>query len=417
MYFDWRLFGMTRGVRGRIAVAALLGLAGVPVALWRLTLQGQAMARVFTGDAFDAIVGTLILIAGLVLLRAALQYIRDEVANTTAADMKCRVRALLYEHVLRLGAGHFDQRRSGDAALALVDGVEQLDQFFGQYLPQLVVAALTPPIIFIFMAFLDLQTATIFLVCALITLVLPAAFHRLNSTASLAFRRSQVAMGADFLDSIQGLATLKAFGQSRRRGDELAERARHLYRSTMWVLAVNIGTGGITLLSISAGAALALGWGAIRVQAGELPLSTLLVVLLLGVEVFRPLRDLVQMFHGSMLAVAATRGMYQLLDAVPEVQPPTRPVAPQALQPQVRFENVSFGYQGGRRRAVNNCSFELQPGRTLAVVGPSGAGKSTLVNLLLRFVDPQQGRVLIDGMICASCRSTCCGARWQSSLR
>src|SRR5712691_11247101 len=397
MYFDWRLFGMTRGVRGRIAVAALLGLAGVPVALWRLTLQGQAMARVFTGDAFDAIVGTLILIAGLVLLRAALQYIRDEVANTTAADMKCRVRALLYEHVLRLGAGHFDQRRSGDAALALVDGVEQLDQFFGQYLPQLAVAALTPPIIFIFMAFLDLQTATIFLVCALITLVLPAAFHRLNSTASLAFRRSQVAMGADFLDSIQGLATLKAFGQSRRRGDELAERARHLYRSTMWVLAVNIGTGGITLLSISAGAALALGWGAIRVQAGELPLSTLLVVLLLGVEVFRPLRDLVQMFHGSMLAVAATRGMYQLLDAVPEVESPAQPVTPSTLAPVVRFEHVTFGYQGGRRSAVQDCSFELLPGQTLGIVGPSGAGKSTLVNLMLRFVDPQHGRVLLDG--------------------
>jgi len=204
-------------------------------------------------------------------------------------------------------------------------------------------------------------------------------------------------MGADFLDSIQGLATLKAFGQSRRRGDELAERARHLYRSTMWVLAVNIGTGGITLLSISAGAALALGWGAVRVEAGELPLSTLLVVLLLGVEVFRPLRDLVQMFHGSMLAVAATRGMYQLLDAVPEVQSPAQPVAAQLLRPEVRFENVSFGYQGGRRRAVNNCSFELQPGRTLAVVGPSGAGKSTLVNLLMRFVDPQQGRILLDG--------------------
>ena len=139
-------------------------------------------------------------------------------------------------------------------------------------------------------------------------------------------------MGADFLDSVQGLATLKAFGQSARWGAELAERARHLYRSTMWVLAVNIGTGGITLLGISAGAAVALGWGAVRVQAGELPLATLLVVLLLGVEVFRPIRDLVQLFHGSMLAVAATRGMYQLLDAVPAVQPPASPERPPTLE-------------------------------------------------------------------------------------
>ena len=274
---------------------------------------------------------------------------------------------------------------------------KQLDQFFGQYLPQLVVAAFTPVLIFVFMAFLDLPTAVIFLVFALLTLVMPAAFHRWNSTASLAFRRAQVGMGADFLDTIQGLATLKTFGQSRQRGLDLAQRARQLYRSTMWVLAVNIGTGGITLLGISAGAAVALGWGALRVQAGQLPLSTLLVVLLLGVEVFRPLRDLVQLFHGSMLAVAATRGMYQLLDTVPEVQSPTLPERPASLAPVVRFERVTFGYQNGRRPAVLDCSFELRPGATLGVVGPSGAGKSTLVNLLLRFADPQQGRVLLDG--------------------
>ena len=388
---------MTRGVRGRIALAALVGLAAVPVSMWRLTLTGQAMARAFAGEPFDALLGMLALIASLIVLRALLLLGRDEIANATASLMKARVRSLLYAHILRLGPGHFDQRRTGDAVAALVDGVEQTDPFFGQYLPQLVVAGLTPVLIFAFMAFLDLRTALVFLFFALLTLVLPAAFHRWNSTASLAFRHALVATASDFLDSIQGLATLKAFGQSRQRGMELAERARHLYRSTMWVLAVNIGTGGITLLGISAGAAVALGWGAVRVESGELPLATLLVVLLLGVEVFRPLRDLVQLLHGSMLAVAATRGMYQLLDTPPSVQSPANPSRPAQLRPVVRFEHVTFGYQGGRRPAVEDCSFELRPGQTLGVVGPSGAGKSTLVNLLLRFVDPQKGRVLLDG--------------------
>jgi ATP-binding cassette subfamily C protein CydCD len=381
-----------------MALAALLGLAAVPVSLWRLTLTGQAMARVFAGEPFNALLGMLALIATLILLRALLQLARDEVANATAALMKARVRGQLYEHILRLGAGHFDQRRTGDAVLTLVDGVEQLDPFFGQYVPQLVVAALTPIMVFGFIAFLDVRTALVFLVFALLTLLAPAAFHKLNSTASLSFRRAQSATAADFLDSIQGLATLKAFGQSHQRGQELAERARHLYRSTMWVLAVNIGTGGITLLGISAGAAVALGWGAVRVQAGEMPLSTLLVVLLLGVEVFRPLRDLVQLYHSSMLAVAATRGMYQLLDAVPEVQPPSHPRLPdQPLRPVLNFEAVTFAYTANGQPAVADVTFQLQPGQMLGVVGPSGAGKSTLVNLLLRFVDPQRGRILLDG--------------------
>ena len=469
---------MTRGFRGRIALAALIGLVAVPISMLRLTLTGQAIARAFAGEPLNALLGMFALIAALIGLRALMQLARDELANATAALMKARVRGLLYDHVLQLGAGYFDQRRSGDAVLALVDGVEQLDPFFGQYLPQLVVAGLAPVLIFGFMAFLDVRTALVFLIFALLTLVAPAAFQKLNSSASMRFRRAQASTANEFLDSIQGLATLKAFGQSQKRGLDLAERARYLYRSTMWVLAVNIATGGITLFGISAGAAVALGWGAVRVQAGELSLSTLLVVLLLGVEVFRPLRDLVQLFHSSMLAVAATRGMYQLLDTSPEIKSPSAAArvtsleAPRdadvardasrdglrdadaadeasrdgsrdaeaadeasrdgsrdgddprdasrdgardgsrdgvqvmlegggrgavALQPRVRFERVTFGYQGGRRPAVTDVSFELEPGQSLGVVGPSGAGKSTLVNLLLRFVDPQHGRILLDG--------------------
>ena len=388
---------MTRGVRWRIALAAAVGLLAVPVSMLRLTLTGQTMARAFNGEPFSALIGVLVFIAVLIVFRAALQYARDEISNATAARMKARVRATIYEHILELGAGHFDQRRTGDAALTLVDGVEQLDTFFGGYLPQLIVAALTPLLIFGFMAFLDVQTAVIFLVFALLTLIAPAAFHRWNSTASMAHRRAQSATAADFLDSIQGLATLKAFGQSQQRGRELAARARHLYRSTMKVLAVNIATGGITLFGVSAGAAIALGWGAVRVQAGELSLSTLMVVLLLGVEVFRPLRDLVTLFHSSMLAVAATRGIYQLIDAVPEIQAPADAVHIDHPRPEIRLDHVTFGYLGGARPALHDVSFTLEPGQTLGVVGPSGAGKSTVVNLLLRFVDPQQGRVLLGG--------------------
>src|SRR5258708_39243326 len=95
---------MTRGTRRRMALAVLVGLAAVPIAMWRLTLTGQAMARVFGGEPFDALVGMLVLIAGLILLRAALQFARDEISNTTAARLKAEVRARLYEHVLRLGA-------------------------------------------------------------------------------------------------------------------------------------------------------------------------------------------------------------------------------------------------------------------------------------------------------------------------
>src|SRR5262249_39593515 len=99
---------MTRGVRWRVALAALVGIAAVPVSMWRLTLTGQAMARAFAGEAFEALLGMLALIASLIVLRALLQLTRDEIANATAALMKARVRGIIYDHILQLGAGHFD---------------------------------------------------------------------------------------------------------------------------------------------------------------------------------------------------------------------------------------------------------------------------------------------------------------------
>src|SRR6185369_622292 len=112
----------------------------------------------------------------------------------------------------------------------------------------------------------DLPTALIFLVFAVFTLVVPALFHKMNRDSSLERRDSYAALGNDFVDGVQGLVTLKSFGRSRAHGDTLADRARHLYRSTMFVLAANIVTSGVTILGISAGAALALGWGAVRVE-------------------------------------------------------------------------------------------------------------------------------------------------------
>ena len=135
---------------------------------------------------------------------------------------------------------------------------------------------------------------------------------------------------------MQGLATLKAFGQSRSYGAMLAERSRHLYRSTMGVLAANITTTGLITLGISAGAGVALGWGALRVSRGELALPTLLIVLMLGVEVFRPLRELSRLYHRGMLALSEAKGIFALLDTIPTIQEPQQPSIPPCRRTEAR---------------------------------------------------------------------------------
>ena len=397
MYFSFRLFAMTRGFRLRIFVTAAVGLLAVGVGIARLTVSGVVLARVFQGKPLADVVWLLVAVGVLIVVRAGLQYIRDVFSDSTANDIRVSLRRRLFEHSLALGPGHFDQRRTGDVLMFLVDGVESLEAFFGHYLPQFFVAAIAPILIFVFMAYLDIWIGLIFLTFAIVTLVLPSLLHRLIRQQSMDRRDSYGALGADFLDSVQGLATLKAFGQSKARAELLATRARELFRSTMGVLATDGTASAATILGVSAGAGIALIWGGMRVSDGDLELSTLMIVLMLGGEVFRPFRELTQLYHQGMVAMAAAEGVFALLDTPVEVRGAADAESDLALAPEIEFKDVTFGYEGGRRPALRGVSFKLNAGERLGLVGASGAGKSTMVWLILRFLDPQGGRVTIGG--------------------
>ena len=397
MYLDPRLWAFTRGVRWRIAWTVLVGLAAVGVGISRLVLFGWLLARVIAGDPPGALVVPAALTGAAILLRGVLDYYRSMVAHRTAARVQARLRQALYDHIAALGPAHFTRSRTGDVILSMVEGIQQLEVYFGQYLPQLFVAALTPILIFAFVAFVDLPISIVYLVAALVTLVAPAAWHSLDRMRSMERSRAYAAFGAEFLDSVQGLGTLKAFGQSGSRGKLLAAKGKALFESTMGVLGTNTLARGITDTGIAVGAAVALGWGAYRVRAGEMDLAALLIVLMLGVEVFRPLRELRVLLHQGMLGTAAAQGIFRILDATPLVSDaaPERLAGTARLEPAVTFEDVHFSYPGGRRPAHDGLSFAVRAGERVGIVGPSGSGKSTVARLLLRFYDPDRGRVLV----------------------
>jgi len=398
MYFDRRLWAFTRGVRLRLVGTVLLGLAAVGAGIARLALFGWLLARVIAGHSLAAILPLVTFTAAAVLARSALDYWRAMAAHRTAAIVQGVLRQAIYERVTTLGPAHFTRSRTGDVILSMVEGVQQLETYFGQYLPQLAVAALTPVIIFAFVAFLDLPVALVLLAAALVTLAAPSLWHRKDSRESLSRQKAYAAFGAEFLDSVQGLTTLKAFGQSGPRARMLERKGRDLFHSTMGVLGANTFARGITDTGMAAGAVAALGLGAWRVQHGEMSLSALLIILMLGVEVFRPLRELRVVLHQGMLGLSAAGGIIQILEARPKVADRAAPLLDvSSLSPMVAFENVTFSYPGGRHVAHDGLSFEVKAGERVGIVGPSGAGKSTVARLLLRFYDPGAGRVTIGG--------------------
>ena len=281
MYFDTRLWGYTQGVRLRIFGAVAIGILAVLFGIARLALLGWLIARIFQGAPLEEMILPFAGVAAVMVVRGLLEYLRTMVAHNTAAKGQVHLRTVIFDKVTELGPAHFGLERTGDAILAMIEGVEQLEIYFGQYLPQLIVSALTPVLIFAAVVFLDLPVALVMLAAALITLIAPQIFHSWDKNNSLGRSRAYKAFAAEFLDSVQGLATLKAFGQSGPRAKTLKEKADNLFRSTMWVLATNSLGRGITDTGIAVGAAATLALGAFRVAGGSMELTALVMILML----------------------------------------------------------------------------------------------------------------------------------------
>ena len=399
MHFDIRLWRMTAGLRGRIVVGILLGLLALAIGIARFAFLGQFMARLFRGAPTAELVVPLVATLAAIMVRPWLDHVRTMIAHRTAMRVQDALRGRLYDKIVALGPAWFGAERTGGVMLSVVDGVEQLQTFFGQYLPQVSVALCAPFAIFVFMAYWDVPVAAVMLAAALFSLMAPMIVHERTGRASRARMQAFKSFGEELLDAIQGLPTLKAFGQSSAYGRMLAEKARALSESTMMVLGTSVLTRGVTDLGCALGAAGALALGAYRVRHGEMSLEALLIVLMAGTEIFRPLRELRTVLHQGLTGQAAATGINALLD-----EPVTAPGAPSLTLPRfagegmvtgVAFDGVSFAYPGGRRAAHHALSFSIAAGERVGVVGPSGSGKSTVVRLLLRLHDPQSGAVRI----------------------
>jgi ABC-type multidrug transport system fused ATPase/permease subunit len=397
MHFEPRLWIFTRGVRLRIAWAVLVGLAATALGVARLGLLGWLIGEVFAGRDPASLVLPIALIALVMILRGAFEHWRAMVAHTTAGVVQKTLRRTIYDRIAALGPGTIGRQRSGAISLSLIDGVEQLETYFGQFLPQFLISLLAPVLIFAAVAFIDLPVASVMLAFALIALFAPALWHRHDVARSLDRQKAYAAYAAEILDSIQGLATLKAFGQSRARADKLEVEAHNLFRRTMWVLGTNVLARGITDSAIACGAAAALALGASRVESGAMALTSLLIILMLGVEIYRPMRELRTVLHQGMVGMSAAQGIYAILDDRPLVADVPDANLPAPLAPTIAFENVGFAYPATRRMVHEGLDFRVAAGERIGVVGASGGGKSSIVRLLLRFYDPDQGSIRIGG--------------------
>ncbi len=395
MMIHRRIVGLTVGVRRLLSLSIGLGLAISATWVAQGVLIALIVRRILDGGGWTAIAGFVAAVAGLTLLRAALIFVREILAKKVAASVKTKLRGRLFAQLLLLGPGYLEHTETGKVQAALVDGVEALEAYVGYYLPHAVVSVVVPICIVGFILFLNPVIGVVVLAFALAVPLIPRIWDRILGEYGQRHWAAYSSLDAQFVDSMQGMVTLKALNASERRGEQLRAASHALYRATMAQLSISMIRNGVVGFAMSGGVALAVGLGSFQVASGDLGIAALLIILFLSAECFRPLVELDVYWHAGYMGISASTGIFELLDTEPGIRDAAVGRAGAATSPggAIALHDVTFRYSSDARPALDDVSLEIREGETVALVGGSGAGKTTVASLLLRFFDPEDGRL------------------------
>ena len=399
-----------RGLAPSVLCGALAGLAVVGQA----ALLSRALHAAFlAGAGLAALAPLLGALAATAAVRALLAWLQELLAQRYSAAARRAVRDRLVRRLLALGPRYATGERTGELANTLLGGVEALDAYLAQYLPQSALALVVPALVLAAVLWRDPPSAFVLLV----TFPLVPLFMWLIGSAAEARTRRQwetlSRLAARFHDALAGLATLRAFG---RADDEcrLLEADSERHRAlTMDVLRLAMASAlALEALATLGTAVVAVEVG-LRLLYARLAFRDAFFVLVLAPEFYKPLRTLGAAFHAGLAGREAAGRMAAILDRGGPLAAPAlverAAAAPRAdarssaeRPPRIRFESVGFSYAPGRR-ALDGFTLAIEAGTTLALVGATGAGKTTVAHLLLRFLEPDLGRLLVDDVPLSTC--------------
>jgi thiol reductant ABC exporter CydD subunit len=394
---DPRLLRHARQARLHLAVLIMLGTAaaGLLIAQAQL-LAGAITAAVSGGAGLVAGAGSLVLLATVIAGRAAAAWATQVASYRASAAVKRQLRHRLLARAVELGPGWLAAHRSGKLTALATEGLDALDGYFAGYLPQIVLAVIVPLAVVTAIGLADPLSALV-IVCTLPLIPLFGAL--IGAAAGRAAERRWRALGQlahHFLDVVTGLPTLKVFGRSKAQRETIARVTGEYRRASMATLRLAFLSSMVLELAATLSVALVATEIGLRLAYGHLGLRTGLIALILAPEAYLPLRAAGVAFHASADGLAAASEAFDVIEA-PATPAGTRPAPPPGEIRAVRVEGVSVRHPGRRRPAPDGACLTLNPGEVTAVTGPSGCGKTTLIAVLLGFVQPSAGRVLIAG--------------------
>ncbi len=403
MKFDQRL--ISEALRVRLWFATTIGLGFVVGIL----IVGQAWVLASIVDnvflkqqAFQQVLPMLALLAVMALFRFLFAWGSATAGKKLAVEVKTDLRTRLMKRLLELGPTFTIGERSGELTHTITAGVDALDAWFSQYLPQVILAFIMPFTILLAVFPNDIISGLVLLLTAPL---IPFFMILIGSAAESLTQRQWKTLSrlaAHFLDVLQGLTTLKLFGRSRDQIRTIARISDEYRKTTMSVLRVAfLSALALEMLATLSVAIIAVEIG-IRVMRGQMIFLNAFFILILAPDFYQPLRLLGSRFHAGMDGVVAANRIFAILNAKPQNDPHRkRLLSRQRPEPllahpfRIRFEQVSVQFEKDRQ-ALREIDFEIGRGQHIALVGPSGSGKSTIAHLLMRFITPTAGNIFID---------------------
>lgn len=384
-----------------LAAAVLSGYANGLLTIAQAWLLSELIGGVFLlGKDLRASLNSFWGLLVIFVARAVLTWLQEMSNAASAVRVKTFVREKVLNHLYQLGPAAAQGQATGEIIATTVQGVEALDAFYSQYLPQVVLGALIPLSIIVFVLPIDLLSGIILLLTGPL---IPFFMVLIGKAAESATRQQYTALGkmsAYFLDTLQGLATLKQFNQSQARVESIAAISESYREKTMQVLRLTfLSALALELAATLSTAVIAVEIG-LRLLYGHMLFQPAFFVLILAPEFYLPLRLLGQRFHAGATGAAGARRIAAVLDLKPVAHgeisqsvghPPGEKIS------RIQITGVKFAYPERSETALENLDLVLRAGEITALVGESGTGKSTLVQLLLGFLRLQEGRILIDG--------------------
>ncbi len=409
------LRSLSKPVKLWVLLTVVLGLSAGLLLVAQMYCLSQVVYLAYIKQASSSVINhyfiTLFL---LILVRAGLLLLKERVSFQTSSLVRCDLRQRLLRHINTIGPIHAGRLPTGQLVSTVLEQVEGLHDFLVYYLPQMSLAVFIPVAILCFVFPINLTSGFILLICAPLIPFFMALVGMGAASLQQKHFQSLARMSTQFLDALQGLATLKLFGVSKRQTQRIFNSSEAYRERIMSVLRVAfLSSAVLEVFSAAAIALLAIYLGMGFINTGthsqwwsfhHLTLQGALFILLLAPEFFLPLRELGTHYHAKAKAVGAAIEIDKVLSIKPSQHPELCSLGENSefndklKSIQVSFNSVSFCYPGRNQAALDQVNLMVTAGEKVAIVGPSGAGKTSLVNGLLKFITPDSGGLLINGI-------------------